>query len=391
MSDWRDGVLSDAASISTGSFPSFDSHGDVPVYGANGELGHTKVSNFSSGVLVGRVGAAGEVTKVTSPVWASDNALTLTAKSEVCDVDFLYWLVQGSDPKKLVARSVQPLVTQSALRQLPCVFPSDLKEQRRIAAILSVLDEQIEKTEALIDKQRAAKQGLMQELLAPGSESCRSVAELQLPKNWRLQPLSTFIERFESGVSVNSDDRPAQGQEVGILKTSCVYGGRFKAEENKCVWPKDRKRVRVNPRAGSIIISRMNTPDLVGESGYVEKSYGHIFLPDRLWQTVARTSVPTDFRWLAQVLQWELVKKQIKDAATGTSNSMKNISQGAFLAALAPTPPFEEQRRIAAILAAADDEINLEQNELAKLRRSKAGLMRDLLTGRVCTTAMEAQ
>lgn len=343
-------------------------------------------------VIFSRVGAIDRSAYISEKEdgWMFSGRLLRVRPGDSVDAEFLAYLLSEEEQRRWIFNnsvgSTMRCLNTSILSRVPLKLPS-LEEQRRIAAILSALDERVEKTEALIEKKRLVKPGLMQELLAPGSENCRSVSDLPLPKGWGSQPLSSFIERFESGVSVNSDDRPAQGQEVGILKTSCVYGGRFKIEENKSVWSKDRKRVRVNPRAGSIIISRMNTPDLVGESGYVDQSYGHIFLPDRLWQTVARTSVQTDFRWLAQVLQWALVKKQIKDAATGTSNSMKNISQGAFLGVLVPTPPFKEQRRIAAILSAADEAINVEQNELTKLRLSKAGLMCDLLTGKVRVSA----
>lgn len=62
---------------------------------------------------------------------------------------------------------------------------------------------------------------------------------------------------------------------------------------------------------------------------------------------------------------------------------MKNISKGAFLAVVAPTPPFEEQRRIADVLSAQDSEITLSELEVAKLHLQKQGLMRDLLTGAV--------
>ena len=148
------------------------------------------------------------------------------------------------------------------------------------------------------------------------------------------------------------DDRTIAGDEVGILKTSCVHRGKFSPEEHKAIWQEDVGLARVTPRAGAIIVSRMNTPALVGEAGLVEKSEPDLFLPDRLWQTVLRPEAAADAAWLNHMLNWEPVRKAVRDAATGTSNSMKNISKASFLAIRVPTPPPEERRRTANLLSA---------------------------------------
>lgn len=46
-------------------------------------------------------------------------------------------------------------------------------------------------------------------------------------------------------------------------------------------------------------------------------------------------------------------------------------------------PSIEEQRYIAAVLQACDEEIELLGQKLAALKRQKQGLMQQLLTGRV--------
>lgn len=200
----------------------------------------------------------------------------------------------------------------------------------------------------------------------------------KLPKTWEVLPLSAFIAHLESGVSVNADDRTVVNDEIGVLSTSCAALGRFMPEEHKAVWPNESKRVRVNPRAGEIIISRMNTPNLVGETGLVKKTEPSLFLPDRLWQTVARVNKETDFRWLNQVLQWEPIRKAVRDVATGTSNSMKNISKGAFLAVQVPTPPINEQRGIADVLTALDEQIEQTEALVVKLTLARSGLYANL-------------
>ena len=54
------------------------------------------------------------------------------------------------------------------LKRLTCSSCRPLPEQRKIAAILSSVDDAIEKTQAVIDQVQVVKRGLMQELLTRG-------------------------------------------------------------------------------------------------------------------------------------------------------------------------------------------------------------------------------
>jgi len=61
------------------------------------------------------------------------------------------------------------------------------------------------------------------------------MSEIELPQGWKEDPLSTLVERLESGVSVNPEDKPCAPDEFGILKTSCVNGGKFDPSQNKVI------------------------------------------------------------------------------------------------------------------------------------------------------------
>src|SRR3990172_5022380 len=146
-----------------------------------------------------------------------------------------------------------------------------------------------------------------------------------IPEEWEVAPLSRVIERLEAGVSVNSVDEELRSypHDQSILKTSAISGGQFLPFECKKVAPRDLSRARLNPRADTIIISRMNTPDLVGECGYVEADYPNLFLPDRLWMTRNHAGSDVCVRWLNYLLSSKPYKNRIKGLATGTSGSMK--------------------------------------------------------------------
>ncbi len=202
-----------------------------------------------------------------------------------------------------------------------------------------------------------------------------------IPEEWKIKSLLDDIESLDAGISVNSINEAPINGEPAILKTSAVNGGFFYPEQKKRIIADDIRRAKLNPRANSIIISRMNTPELVGECGYVSKTFENLFLPDRLWQTRFYPNSEVNVQWLNYLLNAPRYKTKIKSIATGTSNSMKNISKEAFLNIAYISPSTNEQRRIAAILSTWDEAIAKTQQLIAQLQQRNKGLMQQLLTG----------
>lgn len=205
-----------------------------------------------------------------------------------------------------------------------------------------------------------------------------------IPEDWSVVRLSVLISELNAGVSVNSVNEKLglYGHTESVLKTSCILDGYFFPDECKKILPGDIGRAKLNPTKDSIVISRMNTPALVGECGYVDKDYSYLFLPDRLWQTIIRKEAGVNVRWLAYLLSFGQFSKAIKDTATGTSGSMKNISKETFLGLQVIFPDKREQTAIANALSDADALIQSLTRLIAKKRQIKQGAMQTLLTGK---------
>ncbi|MGB6298945.1 MAG: restriction endonuclease subunit S [Rivularia sp. (in: cyanobacteria)] len=200
------------------------------------------------------------------------------------------------------------------------------------------------------------------------------------PDNWQIRTLSFFVSELQAGVSVNSEDRPCRSGEIGILKTSAITGGNFNPQEHKAVLLREHNRVKVSPEEDSIIVSRMNTLELIGESSYIVKSYFELFLPDRLWLLKFRDRNVVSVKWLSYVLSSQKARSYIQLHSTGTSGSMKNLPQSRFLDMPILSPSFKEQQKIAEILDTVEKAIALTQTHINKLKLAKAGLLHDLLT-----------
>ncbi len=274
-------------------------------------------------------------------------------------------------------------VSGGEMRDFKLILPP-LPEQKKIAAILTSVDTVIEKTQAQIDKLKDLKTGMMQELLTKGigHTEFKDSPVGRIPVEWEVVTLADLISSMDGGVSVNSENKQKASGEMGILKTSCVSKGNFYPNENKVVLHNEMDRLKTPVKDDHIIFSRMNTPALVGESGYVNKSYDDLFLPDRLWLIdVYRDKVYV--LWLSYILAFNSTRKKITDAATGTSGSMKNISKPSLLSIKIAYPHINEQEKIASILKSVDKKLNKTLHKLSSYQNIKKVLMQDLLTGKV--------
>jgi type I restriction enzyme S subunit len=135
----------------------------------------------------------------------------------------------------------------------------------------------------------------------------------------------------------------------------------------------------------------MNTPNLVGESGYVAEDYPNLFLPDRLWQISFdenRVFVP----FMSLLLSSKEARYALSSMATGTSPSMKNLAIEEMTSLLIPVPPLEEQvsiyrevSRREAITNPLRSEIT---NSLQLLKERRAALITAAVTGQIPTEEM---
>ncbi|PTB27811.1 restriction endonuclease subunit S [Paraburkholderia caribensis] len=190
-----------------------------------------------------------------------------------------------------------------------------------------------------------------------------------------------FVAALRAGVSVNAVETESGclANEVGVLKTGAVLQGKFNPKQHKVVVPEDVGRVATSVVGDRIIISRMNTPALVGESGYVPHDVSNLFLPDRLWQTEP-SERPQSQRWLSYWLQHPSIRRLVAAGATGTSNSMKNISKETVLSLPVPLTPLPEQKKIAAVLTAMDNKLDVIARQIEATQALRLGLLQTLFS-----------
>jgi type I restriction enzyme S subunit len=155
-----------------------------------------------------------------------------------------------------------------------------------------------------------------------------------------------LLVEIEAGKSFKCHNRPSASDEWGVIKVSAMTWGSFNERENKAVLSEDLVDPRWEIGAGDLLLSRANTTDYVGASVLVGRCRPRLLLSDKSMRLLTKPDV--EKAWLQLALSTPSSRSQMSAVATGTSDSMRNISQGKVMNVRVNVPPFPDQRRIVA-------------------------------------------
>lgn len=189
-------------------------------------------------------------------------------------------------------------------------------------------------------------------------------------------PLDELVADISAGKSFGSSNAPAGAEEWGIIRVSAMTWGEFRPEENKAV-SAERVDLRFEIRPGDLLVSRANTSEYVGASVLVRSVRPKLLLSDKSLRVTPRQGVRVE--WLWRALQAPSARRQISALATGTKDSMRNISQASLRRILLPKADLDEQVKAMAGFIQIKSAIDRMRTELAFQERRSAALRRSLL------------
>jgi type I restriction enzyme S subunit len=304
---------------------------------------------------------------------------------EYCQAVFQRWLATGAF--QTIAKQTTSIAHLGAGRFANMVLPvPPLPEQKAIAHVLTSLDALIADTEAAIAKLEAVRAALLHDLLTRGVDENGEV-RIQ-PVNgdrvhalgWSFATLGSYLSMIEGGKSPDAEAVPAGRGEWGVLKVSAVHPSGFRPNENKRLSDPRHVNPAYEVHDGDLLITRANTPELVGQACLVQSPPERLLLCDKTLRL--RVHETDDARFVFYLLQYSATRAQIEVAATGSSGSMKNISQTAIRALRVVRPPFAEQARIADVLWRLDEQLARERSTVGKIGLVRTSVADALLSGR---------
>jgi type I restriction enzyme, S subunit len=290
----------------------------------------------ASSVLICCIGSLGKVGIAGVPLVTNQqiNALILDDRYVLPKYAFHYCRTLQPMMEHVAPSTTLKIINKSRFSAFKIAFPP-LAEQRRIAAIL-------DKAEAL----RAKRRETLSRSASLASTLFRQMFgdPIANEKGWRSTRIADFVAGFEGGKSLVSEDEDDHTTLNRVLKVSAVTSLRYRPEEAKPVPDAYQPPSQHFVRQGDLLFSRANTSELVGATAFVFKSPSNVLLPDKLWRFVWRESCPVDPLFVWYLFQHESFRREIGKRATGTSGSMKNISQAKLMLIETALPPLENQR-----------------------------------------------
>ena len=352
-----------------------------------------------SSVKLEGIGYPSRFRDAESKVLFSGFTLRVQADESLVDGEYLfYWLRSPGLRRWIIANAQRSALTNlnsSIIRRIPVKYPN-LQAQQRIAEILSTVDKAIEQTEALIAKTRQIKAGLMHDLFTRGvtpdgqlrptrEEAPQLYKESPLgwvPKEWNVTPLEKLLI---GGLKNGYFKRPELvGEGYKLINVSELYqefGIDTDHQDVERVAAESADASTYSTEPGDLFFTRSSLV-LAGIAKcniLLSRNEPTLFECHVIRARPDKELIDPPF--LARYFQTDPVRRELMARAKTTT--MTTISQPDIRTIPVNLPSLSEQQIVSERAMQTDSTIREEEKELLKLHQQKAGLMSDLLSGRV--------
>lgn len=304
------------------------------------------------------------------------------------DAHFLNFLLRSPEYRKQIISfstvSANTNINQVSLKRIEIEYPQDIKEQKHISDILSTCDTVIQRTQKTIDKYRAIKQGMMQDLFTRG-----------LTKDGKLRPL--YKEAPELYKESELGMIPKEWSETPVIEIGEVISGGTPSTKNTDFWDGNIPFVTPNDLSvneGAYITSTERYITVLGlsKSSAIELPKGTLIISSRApigYLAIASfncvtnqgcKSVVFDSKQAPLFHYYNFQRYVNKMKSLGSGTTFAEISKKDVEKLKVSYPLKEEQNAIAKRLSSIDSTIQKEESVLEKYKNIKNGLMARLLT-----------
>ncbi|MEM6733493.1 MAG: restriction endonuclease subunit S [Myxococcota bacterium] len=334
-----------------------------------------------------------KVYRATGPGLCSADMYPLRPNGEL-DSRFLHHLLLSEHFSRFAEivsmRSGFPKLNRTELAEYDAAFPP-LPEQRRIAEVLDTVDELIRKTEQIIAKLKQVKQGLLHDLLTLGIDDNLELRDPdrdperfedsplgRVPRTWSVGPLGSvaliidpnpshrYPPEVEDGVPIASTENFLGTDDFDLKRSKRVPFATYEQQAARCAFA-----------TNDVVFARKGRIGFARRYGAARKVFSHTVVVMK----PRSGTIPSFLLW---VVRSERFFEGIR-LRMNTNLGVPTLGVGFLSQVVVPIPPMKEQEMICERLDALQARIRTESGDLSKLRSLKAGLMEDLLTGRVST------
>jgi len=321
-----------------------------------------------------------ENTESEKLVYSMDLTKLIFDKSAIYSKFLFYLLKYDAIRRKMktFAQGTNVLhLNHDLVKSLKIPLPS-LPEQRRIAEILSTVDEAIQRVDEAIARTERLKRGLMQELLTKGigHKEFKDTEIGRIPKEWEVARVEDIFEVYGGTTPSTSNKEYWNGEILWVTPTDVTnLGGNLNLNgTEKKITERAVKECSLKVlQPGNLLLTSRAT------IGFTAINSSPVTINQGMAALIRKKENKTDETFYAYY--FSSLKSYLEQLGAGST--FKEVSKATIKKLRVPLPPLPEQRKIAEILSTVDKKLELERKRKEKLERIKKGLMNNLLTGKV--------
>lgn len=324
-------------------------------------------------VVMAAVGELGLVAIASEEVVLNQQLHAFVCSGSVHNEYLAYWLSSQKPYMETIAsKTTIPYLNKTNCESIPVALPPP-PEQRKIATILGTWDEAISTTERLIDNSKQQKKALMQQLLT-GKKRLLDDSGKPFEGKWTHGYLGDLCV-FKGGSAFKEVYQGNSTGEIPFIKVSDMNlprNRKFICEANNWVTKNIAKEMKAKgfPK-DAIVFAKVGAALLLNRRRILTRE---TIIDNNMMAAIPLDSATTEF--LYQIMLAIDFAKFVQDGA------VPSVNQSDLSKFKLTYPKRIEQEKIASVLANADKEIELLEQQLADLKQEKKALMQQLLTGK---------
>lgn len=260
------------------------------------------------------------------------------------------------------------------------VLTPPLLEQKMIAEILGVVDEEIQKTEEILVATEMLKEGLMRTLFTRGigHTKFKKTKIGSIPEEWRIAQGEEITELITKGASPKWQGFEYQTDGMLFVTSENVRNGVLDISSPKFLPVEFHRKLKNSQlKDGDMLINIVGAS--IGRSCLYKSEYEYANINQAV--CLMRLNGAAQPEFISYFLQSQETVNRLLSSQTGSAR--QNLSLGDIRNFMFVLPTQSEQKRIAEVLSSVDEKVSVNQKLKAELTTLKKGLMRDLLSGKV--------
>lgn len=327
-------------------------------------------------ILYSIYATVGEVSINEVDVATNQAIMGIVVNEKEADRDYLYQylLFIKSTLRKFFKETTQKNLTSQIVKELEVLIPNEKVEQKKIAEILSAVDDAIQKTDQIIQKTEKLKQGLMNELLTKGigHKNFKKTKLGEIPEEWEVKTINQ-VAKISTGITPLRSNKKYYLGEIPWIKSNQVNFNEIHSSDETI------SKIAVSEchmkliKPGAILIAMYGQGVTRGRCAVLEVEA----TTNQAIASLEANNVNNLFLYYYLQSKYEYLR------SLGHGGNQLNLNTQIIGLIDIPVPTEIEQIRIVEVLVGLDKKISHEKQSKQRMGIIKKGLMQDIFSQKV--------